>query len=155
MITLLICLAVALLAAGVSIATGPPARREEDHQITIKNDRSVVTVRSAGSGSITVTFDPSELPAGKPVELGPGEDSPAEKEVTLFEEFTDPATTKERKRKIAALLSESGYTVRLREDSNPLTAPADGQDAGISDSLPDGEGCDEGTVNPYDDPDQD
>lgn len=148
---MLICLAVALLAAGIRIAAPSPPPREEDRQITIKSDRSVVTVRSAGSGNITVTFDPSDLPKGKPVELTPGGDTAAENEVTLADEYFDPSTPAKRRREIASMLTALGYTVKPKEEPE---AP-ERADAGYSESLPDDEGCDEATVNPYDDADQD
>lgn len=144
---MLICLAVALLAAGIKIAAPSPPRQEEDRQITIKSDRSVVTVRSAGSGNITVTFDPSDLPKGKPVELAPGGDTAAENEVTLADEYFDPSTPDRRRREIASMLTALGYTVKPKEEPK---APARA-DAGYSESLPDDEGCDEASVNPFED----
>ena len=148
-VAMLICLAVALLAAGIRIAAPSPPPREDGRQITIRNDRSVVTVRSAGSGNITVSFDPSDLPKGRPVELTPGGDTIAENEVSLPEEFSDPHTPEERRREIAAVLTELGYSVKPRAAGAASPAAGNAAHAGYSDSLPDGEGCDEGTVNPY------
>ena len=159
MMTVLICLAVAMLAAGIVIAMLPSASKG-NHKITIRNDGSIVTVRSAGSSDITVTFDPSDLhPEDPPVELLAGSEPLAEQEPSLLEEFVDPNTSIERKREIARTFNGLRCTFKLREDSPAAAAPAkepsDGGDDSSSESTPmmseSVEGCDEGILFPESD----
>ena len=152
MMTALICLAVAMLAAGIVIAMLPSASKG-NHKITIRNDRSVVTVRSAGSSDITVTFDPSDLhPEEPPVELSAGSEPLAEDEPSILEEFVDPNTSIERKREIARTFNGLKCEFKLKEDSPAESssgsdaAPASQEASGMmSDSV---EGCDEGILFP-------
>lgn len=148
MMTVLICLAVAMLAAGIVIAVLPSASKG-NHRITIKNDGSVVTVRSAGSSDITVTFDPSDLHSEEPpMELQPGMEDLAENERTILEEFVDPKTTIERKREIARTFNGLKCEFKLKEDAAPSAtsdAPNDGVPADYYESA---EGCDEGMLFP-------
>lgn len=117
MMTVVICLAVAMLAAGIVIAVLPSASKG-NQKITINHDGKVVTVRSAGSSDISVTFDPSDLhPEEPPMELYPGQEDLAENEVTLIEEFVDPKTTVERKREIARTFNGLNCTFKLIENS--------------------------------------
>lgn len=164
--TVLICLAVAVLAAGIMILMSPSSPSGGGHQVTIKNDGSVITVRSAGAGNICVTFDPSDIPSEQePLELQPGGDMAAEGELTLLEEFLSRQTETSRKREIMRYLSDLGYRFSLREEEPEThrtdsgggwlsaTEPALGQDVppgepidlGIEDV---GEGCDEGLERP-------
>ena len=134
MSTLLICLAIAFLTAGVAIAFAPSSG---SHRVTIKNEGSVVTVRSAGLGDITVTFDPSDLKGEEPpIDLVPGEEAFAENEPTIVEEFTDPRTTIERKREIARTFD--GLKCRFIIEDNPVRTPGPSSTASWED-----EGTDE------------
>lgn len=145
MIALLACLAVALLAAGIVTIIRSSSPTTEDRQVTVRNDRSVVTVRSACSGNITITFDPTDLKSEvHPVELLPDGDRAAENEVTLLEEFTDPKTSIQRKREIVETFTGLNCTFTLPKDTASGTAAVPGEAPPVSESLPDGEGCDEG-----------
>lgn len=165
--TALICLSVAVLAAGVYILMQPSSPSGGGHQVTIKNDGSVITVRSAGSGNITVTFDPADLPAEHdPVELRPGDDTAAEGEVTLLEEFLSPHTSRERKREIMKYLSELGYKFSMKEEAQVPPTQQPSAESPVSQSEPvlgqdlppqepvdlqisnDDDGCDEGLFRP-------
>lgn len=144
MMTILILLSVAVLAAGILIIMSPSGR--DTHQITVKSDSNVVTVRSASSGSITISFDPTGLPAENPaVELMPGGDPAAENEVTLLEEFVDPKTSNTRKREIARTFT--GLNCRFTVKEDPVTE-AESSAAPHPISLFDEEGCDEGYMEP-------
>lgn len=147
--TVVICLAVAMLAAGIVIAVLPSASKG-NQKITINHDGKVVTVRSAGSSDISVTFDPSDLhPEEPPMELYPGQEDLAENEVTLIEEFVDPKTTVERKREIARTFNGLNCTFKLIENS-PSGESSDkvvpgGVKQPIAESV---EGCDEEILFP-------
>ena len=149
MMTVVICLAVAMLAAGIVIAVLPSASKG-NQKITINHDGKVVTVRSAGSSDISVTFDPSDLhPEEPPMELYPGQEDLAENEVTLIEEFVDPKTTVERKREIARTFNGLNCTFKLIENS-PSGESSDkvvpgGLQQPIAESV---EGCDEEILFP-------
>jgi len=152
MTTVIICLALAMLAAGIAISMLPSASKG-NHKITIKHDGSVVTVRSAGSSDISVTFDPSDLHSEEPpMELLPGAEDYAEKEVTLLEEFVDPRTTLERKRQIARSFNGLNCTFKIKEDSpaetSPATVPSPDADNQPIDLMVDDDGCDEGILFP-------
>ena len=132
MSTFLICLAAAILAAGVIIVLVSPSG---NRRITINGEGSVVTVRSAASGSISITFDPSDIaPEGPPVMLDRGTEPYAEDEPTLLEEFVDPRTSPERKREIARTFD--GLCCQFKVGDSPA-APADAP------RTWEAEGCDE------------
>jgi len=142
-----------MLLAGIVIAMLPSAS-QGNHKITIKNDLSVVTVRSAGSSDISISFDPSELgPQSLPLELSSGMEDCAEKELSILDELENPKTTLERRREIARLLRGLDYTVSLKEDRVekpaqkpiPQDAPAGDQCSEIWDST---EECDESMMPP-------
>jgi len=127
MMTVFFCLALAMLAAGIAISVLPSASKG-NHKITIRNDGSVVTVRSAGASDISVKFDPSDLHSEEPpMELLPGMEDYAEKEVTLLEEFVDPRTTLERKRQIAQSFDGLKCSFKFKDDSpkEPSSPTAD------------------------------
>jgi len=152
MTTVFICLALALLAAGIAISVLPSASKG-NHKITIRHDGSVVTVRSAGSSDISVTFDPSDLHSEEPpMELLPGMEDFAENEVTLLEEFVDPRTTLERKKEIAHSFNGLHCTFKFKDDSPaepsvPAASPAGvtGQPTDLHDDV---EQCDEAILFP-------
>ena len=147
-----------MLLAGIVIAVLPPASKG-NQKITIKNDLSVVTVRSAGSSDISISFDPAELgPQAPPMELASGMEDFAEKEVSILDELENPSTPIERRREIARMLRSLNYTVSLKEDlaekprektSPGNDVPAGAQGIEICDST---EGCDEAMMPP--DPDE-
>ena len=153
MTTILVCLSIAMLLAGIVIAMLPPASKG-NHKITIKNDLSVVTVRSAGSSDISITFDPAELgPQSPPLELASGMEDFAEKERSVLDELLDPATPIERKRELAKALRALDYAVSLKEDRVEKIR----QDTPKEDDAPVGpgsievwesEGCDEAMMPP-------
>lgn len=149
MMTVLICLAVAMLAAGIVITVLPSASKG-NQKITINHDGKVVTVRSAGSSDITVTFDPSDLhPEEPPMELSPGQEDMAENEVTLIEEFVDPKTSLERKREIARTFDGLRCTFKLLEDSPSGEASDKSVSSSIEGPIAESvEGCDEGMLFP-------
>ena len=153
MTTVLVSLSIAMLLAGIVIAVLPPASKG-NHKITIKNDLSVVTVRSAGASDISITFDPAELgPQTPPLELHPGMEEMAEREPSVLDELDDPATTLERRREIARLLRELGYAISLKEDRYEKAkeeaarkdAPVTSQPMEVYDST---EECDEAMMPP-------
>lgn len=153
MTTVLVSLSIAMLLAGIVIAVLPPASKG-NHKITIRNDLSVVTVRSAGSSDISITFDPAELgPQALPIELASGMEHMAERETSFLDELEDPATPLARRREIARQLRELGYAISLKEDriERPVgqtsheDAPAGGQPMEVYDSE---EECDESMMPP-------
>jgi hypothetical protein len=146
--TALICLAVAMLAAGIVIAMLPSASKG-NHKITVRNDGSVVTVRSASSSDITVTFDPSDLhPEEPPVLLSVGSEPLAEEEPSILEEFVDPRTSIERKREIARTFNGLKCEFKLKEYS-PKESSASGVSPEEASMMSDSDdGCDEGILFP-------
>lgn len=148
MMTALICLAVAMLAAGIVIAMLPSASKG-NHKITVRNDGSVVTVRSACSSDITVTFDPSDLhPEEPPVLLSVGSEPLAEEEPSILEEFVDPRTSIERKREIARTFNGLKCEFKLREDSPSEPSASDDSPEEASMMSDSDDGCDEGILFP-------
>jgi len=152
MMTAFICLALAMLAAGIAISMLPSASKG-NHKITIRHDGNVVTVRSAGSSDISVTFDPSDLHSEEPpMELLPGMEEYAEKEVTLLEEFVDPRTTLERKRQIAQSFNGLKCSFKIKDDSPAESASPIESHAPVAsqptDLYEDVDGCDERILFP-------
>lgn len=122
-----------------------------NHDITIRKEGSVVTVRSAGNSNITVSFDPSDLkPEGQPVELAPGMERFAEEETTLLEEFTDPNTSLERKLEIARTFN--GLQCLFKVKGAPAESSQEPIDLNI-DEDPD-IAADEGLTNPQESSEQ-
>ena len=137
MYTVLICLAAALLAAGVSIIRRPS--KAGGSNTADRGGESPVTMRSAGASCPAVRFDPTGMPGGEqPADLLPDAESFAEEEPTLIEEFADPATTPERRREIARTFDGLNCRFTLRDDPDGDSgSPDDGQTSWES------EGCDE------------
>ena len=152
MTTALVCLSIAMLLAGIVIAMLPPASKG-NQKITIRRDQSVVTVRSAGSSDISISFDPTDLgPQAPPAELSPGMESFAEGERSLLDELLDPATAPERRRELARLLRSLDYKVSLKEEraAKALEAPTAGDAPAGAQSIEvwEDEGCDESMMPP-------
>ena len=145
MSTVLIAIAVAFLLAGTIIIFASPSGSS---QVTIRNEGSIVTVRSAARSDVTVTFDPTGIPGEEsPAALAPGSEPFAEDEPTIVEEFTDPKTPLERKREIARTFD--GLKCRfLVEGGAAQPSPASTATKSWED-----DGCDEGHVNPNSDED--
>lgn len=141
MSTVLISLAVALLLAGTIIIF---ASSSGSNEITIHNEGSIVTVRSASRSDVTISFDPTGIPGEEPpAVLTPGSEPYDEDEPTLLEEFMDPKTSPERKHEIAKSFQELNYKVCLNEEiTGAPSAPAVPQQTWEDD------GCDEGMVPP-------
>ena len=144
MSTVLISLAVALLLAGTIIIFASPSGSSK---VTIHNEGSIVTVRSASCSDVTISFDPTGIPGEeKPAVLAPGSEPFDEDEPTLLEEFMDPKTSPERKHDIAKSFQELEYKVCLSDE----TADAPDAPAGAPSTWED-DGCDEGMVPPVPD----
>ena len=148
--TVFFCLAIVLLAAGLALTFFPGATKGKQ-SVTIRNEGSVVTVRSAGSSDITVSFDPGGVRNDTPpAPLLPGAEKAAEEEHTLLEEFTDPSTTMERKREIARTFNGLNCRFTLKEEHEPSAGSAASQTS--SEDGSDAQGFDEGYE--YPDPDE-
>lgn len=141
MSTVLISLAVALLLAGTIIIFASPSGSSK---VTIHNEGSIVTVRSASRSDVTISFDPTGIPGEEqPAVLAPGSEPFDENEPTLLEEFMDPKTTAERKHEIAKSFQELNYKVCFKDKiADVPVAPAGSQQTWEDD------GCDEGMVPP-------
>ena len=146
MSSVLIAIAAAFLLAGTIIIFTSPSGSS---RITIHNEGSIVTVRSASRSDVTISFDPTGIPGEeKPAVLAPGSEPYDEEEPTVLEEFMDPKTTPERKREIVKMLQGLNYKFCLEDEAkDPPTAPAKPQQTWEDD------GCDEGHVNPNSDED--
>lgn len=149
--TALLCLAIALLLVGIVVVLVPTPSGKPN--ITIRNDGSLVTVRSAGQPDITIMFDPGDMRSGEPpVELRSGDEPLAEDEVTVLDELADPETPEERKKEIVRMLKSLGYRQASgdRSISRPPETAAQGQTPPqpLDLSPDDGGGCDEGFLYP-------
>ena len=145
MSTVLIAIAVAFLLAGTIIIFASPSGSSK---VTIRNEGSIVTVRSAARSDVTVTFDPTGIPGEEsPAALVPGSEPFAEDEPTVVEAFTDPKTTMERKREIDRTFD--GLKCRFIVEG----VPAQPTSASTATKSWEDDGCDEGHVNPNSDED--
>lgn len=145
MMTVLICLAVLLLAAGIVIAVLPSASKGIQSISEKWDDSPLVTVRSAGSSDTPITYDPGEeRPSGTPDPLVHGSEDLAENEPNILEEFTDPSTPIERKREIAQAFDGLNCRFTINDDI-PEETPSDigpwddtdGYDEGYEQPVPD------------------
>lgn len=146
MSSVLIAIAAAFLLAGTIIIFTSPSGSSK---VTIHNEGSIVTVRSASRSDVTISFDPTGIPGEeKPAVLAPGSEPYDEEEPTVLEEFMDPKTTPERKREIVKMLQGLNYKFCLEDEAkDPPSTPARPQQTWEDD------GCDEGHVNPNSDED--
>lgn len=144
MSSVLIAIAAAFLLAGTIIIFTSPSGSS---RITIHNEGSIVTVRSASRSDVTISFDPTGIPGEeKPAVLAPGSEPYDEEEPTVLEEFMDQKTTPERKREIVKMLQGLNYKFCLEDEAkDPPSAPA-----GAPSTWED-DGCDEGMVPPVPD----
>lgn len=159
-ITSLIVLAITLVAAGVLLLLVWPMftagkSKNSGPSVTVKGGDSIVTVRSAGGGDVSVFFSTSE--SSRAEQIVPArsmDDRQAEEEVTILDELRDPDTPAERKAAIEKELLSLGYTIARKPSAPTVTS---GKMAGekTQDKRPEQKPASSKPSEPDDDPDDD